>query len=56
MDSKEQILCKQTISDIETDCKKISTLVKHESVDISLDEKCSEDTVLISSAFNMLIG
>ncbi len=56
MDSKEQILHKQIIADIEADCKKSSTLVKHENITISLDEKCSEDTVLISSAFDMLIG
>ena len=56
MDSKEQILRKQTISNIETDYKNFSTLVKHENIEISLDEECSEDTVLVSSAFDMLIG
>ena len=56
MDSKEQILHKQQmVSDIETDCK-ISTLIEHKNVEISLDEECSKDTILISSCFNMLIG
>lgn len=55
MDSKEQILHKQQmVSDIETDCK-ISTLIEHKNVGISLDEECSRDTILISSCFNMLI-
>ena len=56
MDSNEQILHKQQmVSDIETDFK-ISTLIEHKNVEISLDEECSRDTILISSCFNMLIG
>ena len=55
MDSKEQILHKKQIVDLETDCK-FSTLIEPKTVEISLNEECSKDTVLISSGFDMLIG
>ena len=55
MDSKEQILHKKQIVDLETDCK-FSTLIESKTVEISLNEECSKDTVLISSGFDMLIG
>ena len=53
MMSKEELLRQN----LENDACAVSNLIApKKEVTISLDEECSKETILISSAFNMLIG